>query len=122
MTPIERLSAWLDAVREGGGEQTTLSVPLKDGSPLPLTYSDLRVVLNDARGDARQATQLGDMYRHAIERAKDRDEWKRKAEALEAERDALMSQLRNSENSESLHEGRAHAFLEALKLVCGVRE
>ena len=121
MTPIERLAAWLE--QGSNGERNGASkVLLGDDSTATVTMSDLQKILTDARTDARQAAQLGDMYRHAIERAKDRDEWKRKAEEFERTNSSLRELLRVTESECASQSGRAAAFFEALKLVCGVRE
>ena len=120
MTPIERLTKFLEVTGDISGKTPALTT--LGSSEEWVSYADLRVVANLVTQQSREIQALTNMFNTVDARARDATEWKRKAEALEAERDAIMRQLRDSENSESLHEGRAHAFLEALKLVTGVRE
>lgn len=120
MTPIERLTKFLEATGDTSGKTPALTT--SGNSEERVSYAELRGIANLVAQQGREIQALTNMYGTADMRAKDRDEWKRKAEGLETERNAAIGQLRDSENSESLHEGRATAFLEALKLVCGVRE
>lgn len=101
--PIERLRRWA-GYRMGTADSEPV-FPMTE----PVTMGDLREILRLA--------ELGQKVRDMECEPKD----DMHAEALAHEVTRLRSQLADSENNESMHQGRADAFLEALRLIVGVK-
>lgn len=120
MTPIERLTKFLEVTGDESGKTPALTT--SGNSEEWVSYADLRAVANIVTQQAREIFTLTRMCNVAEARAMDRDEWKRKAEALESRVEELMISLGAADRASLEQKGRADAFLEALRLVCGVRE